>query len=284
MGKLAKKIKDKGIRKFFSSDSYDRNLELMKLLVSDKRFQNIVVEARKFLDIPVEGLPENDDQAMQQWYDQMIADSDKILESRDFHEKGNVIRKQIHDNLISPSEARERGRQLDDTIPLNYYAHFPKTIAKQFNIPIHFKESIQKYIVCNKIDAPQHNYAGGFYESWERPWEAGYIPINIYTRLTTDEWEEFKNYVDNLAKRWLPKHSRIPKIDEYVEVEKVYNDREKESAADGERYLMSSAEISETVFGTPAQNDRVRDMLRKLDNLRKQRLTPKERGPKRGKK
>lgn len=283
MGRIAKKIKDKNIRKFFSSDSYDRNLELMKLLVSEKHFQKLIAEARECLNVPADGL-KNTDQEMEKWYDWLIDETGRIIASKDFVEKSNQIRQMLKDKTIGHGEAQELGRKLDDTTPLNYFHKEPVKMAKQFNTPINFKEAIQKYILTGKIDAPQHNYSGADWQPGERPWDAGYIPLKVYTRLTVDEWEEFKNYVDNLAKRWLPKHGRIPKIDEYIEVEKVYKDREKVSAVDGEKYLMSSAEISETVFGTPAQNDRVRDMLRKLENLRKQRLTPLERGPKRGKK
>lgn len=283
MGKLAKKIKDKGIRKFFSSDSYDRNLELMKLLVSHKRFQKFVEEARERLNVPKDGM-DDPDKSRGKWYDWLIDETGRIIASKDFIEKSNQIRQMLKDKTIGYGEAQKLGQELDDTTPLNYFNREPIKIAKRFNVPINFKEAIQQYILTGKIDAPQHNYSGAEWQPGELPWNAGYIPLKVYTRLTTDEWDEFKNYVDDLARQWLPKHGRIPKIDEYIEVEKVYMDREKASAVDGERYLMSSTEISETVFGTPAQNDRVRDMIRKLENLRKQRLTPPERGPKRGKK
>lgn len=283
MGKLAKKIQNKSIRKFFSSDSYDRNLELMKLLVSHKRFQKIIADARKRLKIPAGGMDDSD-KSIEKWYNWLCDETDQVLTSEEFNEQGKQIRQMLKDKTISHKEAQELGQKLDDTTPLNYFSKEPIKIAKQFNVPIHFKEAIQQYILTGKIDAPQHNYSGAEWQSGELPWDAGYIPLKVYTRLTTDEWDEFKNYVDNLAKQWLPKHGRIPKIDEYIEVEKVYDDREKESSADGEKYLMSSEEISDTVYGTPAQNDRVRDMLRKLENLRKQRLIPPKRGPKRGKK
>ncbi len=284
MGKLAKKIKDKRISKFFSSESYDRNLDLMKLLVSDKDFQKIVSDARELLQIPAEGFEDKDDGSISQWYDWLVEESDKIILSRSFSEEGRRIHQQLKNKLISYSEFLELNKKLHDRLPLNYFSSIAKSLAKRFNIPNHFKESIQRYILSHKIDAPQHNYAGGLYEAGEKPWEAGYIPINIYTRLTKDEWEELKNYVDSMAKKWLPKHPKILKIDEYIKVEKVFNDRKKQSNTDEPGYSMTWAEISETALGNKSEGSKARDMVRKIERLRKARLTRPERGPKAGKK
>lgn len=284
MGKLAKNIKNKTVRKFFSSESYERNLDLMKLLVSDKDFQKMVTDARELLNIPEEGFEDKDDESISRWYDWLVAESDKIIFSRPFREEGRRIHNQLKDKLISYYEFQDLNKKLHDRMPLNYFSSVAKLLAKRFNIPNHFKESMQRYILTGKIDAPQHNYAGGFFEAWEKPWEAGYIPINIYTRLTKDEWEELKNYVDNLAKRWLPKHSKIPKIDDYIKVEKVYAGRKRQNNDDDQTYLMTWAEISETAFGDKTDGDKARDMVRKIENLRKTRLTRPDRGPKRGKK
>lgn len=284
MGRLAKNIKDKAIKKFFSSESYERNLDLMKLLVSDKDFQKMVGDARQLLKIPQEGFEDKDDESIGKWYDWLVAESDNILDSRTFNEEGRRIHKQLKDKLISYYEFQELNQKLHDRIPLNYFSSIAKLLTKKFNIPNHFKESIQRFILSNKIDAPQHNYAGGFFEAWEKPWEAGYIPINIYTRLTKDEWEELKNYVDNLAKRWLPKHPKIPKIDDYVKVEKVYSDRKRQNNDSDESYVMTWAEISETAFGDKTEGSKARDMVRKIERLRKARLTRPDRGPKKGKK
>ncbi len=283
MGRIAKKIKDKNIRKFFSSDSYDRNLELMKLLVSDERFQKVVSSARKRLNIPTEGIGSSD-KSMEQWYDWLVSETDQVLESKEFREQGDQIRQMLKSKTIGYMEAKEMGEKLDDTTPLNYYGKEPVKIAKRFNIPIHFKEAIQKYILTGIIDAPQHNYSGADWQPGERPWYAGYIPLRVYTQLTDDEWKEFRAYVDNLAKNWLPKHTRIPKIDEYVKVEEIYKRGAQIDNISGKSYKISTAEVAEEFYGTPKKDTKVRDILRKIENLRKSRLTLPDRGPKRGKK
>lgn len=280
MGRLAKKIKDKGIRKFFSSDSYDRNLELMKLLTTDTSFKKIVDEARERLSIPLKGLKQGDDKAMEAWHDWLIAESDKVLETKEYWKERNAIRKQLEQRLITVTESMKLGRKLDDRMPLNYFGTIAKSICKNFNLPNHFKEFVQGYILTGKIDSPQHNYQGGSFEAWQKPWEAGYIPINIYTQLTKDEWNELKHYVDDMAKRWnLPRHPRIRKIDKYIEVKETLETTQTDIISNKD-YNLTSAEVADVVFGNSKKEDKVRDMVRKLENLRKQRLTRKERGKK----
>jgi hypothetical protein len=279
MGKLAKKIKDKGIRKFFSSDSYDRNLELMKLLTTDKKFKKIVDEARGRLKIPPKGI-KNEDKAVENWYHWVMEESDKVLETKEYWKERNAIKDQLRNGIIGARESIALGRKLDDRMPLNYFATVAKTICKNFNLPIHFMEFIQRYILTGKIDAPQHNYQGGSFEAWQLPWEAGYIPVNIYTRLTKDEWEEFRHYVDDRAKMWnLPRHPRIRTIDKYVEADQILTEKQTDFIS-GQDYDVTSAEAADVMFGDSSKGDKVRDMIRKLAKLQKQRLTPKERGKK----
>jgi hypothetical protein len=279
MGRIAKKIKDKYVKRFFSSDSYDRNLELMKLLTTEKNFKKIVAEARVRLKIPPKGL-EPGDKARRDWYDWLVNESDKVFETKSYWDEKKAIRKQLDQRVIGLRESMELEKKLNDRMPLNYFGTVAKNVCKKFNLPNHFAEFVQKYILTNEIDAPQHNYAGGEYEPWQLPWEAGFLPINIYTRLTKDEWEELKHYVDDRAKAWnLPRHSRIPKIDKYVEAEQILEEKQIDHVT-GKEYELTHAEAADVLFGDVAKKDKVRDMIRKLGKLQKIRFTRKERGKK----
>jgi len=279
MGQLTKKIKSKELKKFFSSNSYDRNLELMELLATDRTFKQMVSDAKKRLNIPSKGI-DGSDKALEEWDDWLVQESDRIIASEDYNKTMASIRKQLKEGLIGHQEAEELGKKNDDKIPINHFGNVAKKVCIKFNLPLHFDESIKTYILTGKIDAPQHNYRGGEFKAWERPWrEATYIPINIYTRLTNDEWDELRHYVDDLAKRWnLPRHPRIRKIKDYAKVENAYEEKRQKDELTGKEYSRTSAEVADILFGDPKKDSRVRDMVRKIDKLRKERLTPKTRG------
>jgi hypothetical protein len=275
MGILADKMKKSDPwRKFFTSDSYERNLDLMHLLVSDEQFQKLIKDARKRLKIPPDGFnKEKDDQKITDWSEWLITESDRMLDSKEFNDKMAYIKKRLIAGQINAQQAREEGKTLDGTLPVNMLHNIPNNIVREFNLPIHFKEFIKHYVVSNKIDAPQHNYSGGSYQPGERPRTAGYIPISIYTQLTSDEWQELKNFV-KWESRKLPKHSRIPKINRNLEIEEMYKNREREDFISGEKYLLSAEEIAEEHLGSVQEKDRVREVLRELEDLRKRRFRP----------
>ena len=224
-------------KKLMSSKSLKRNLDMMKLLISDQKFQAEVLSARKALK--VYDLDRTDKNAVTKWA--------KWLESQ--IEDGN-----------------------------NYYHEIGLRLAKQFGTPVHFDTHIRDYIIFGKIDAPQHNYQGGYYQPGERPSEAGYIPINIYTKLTQNEWDELKHYIDFFGQR-LPKFGRIQKIDKYTKMEELLAN-ERQDLLTGKKYKPTYKELADMILGDKRKESKARDMVRNMENLRKKHLKPKVRGKK----
>ncbi len=280
MGRQAKDRSQNKFKKLFSSDAYNRNLDRMKLLVSDERFQNKVLEARKLLHLPETGFLITNDKGVARWAKWLEKMSDEILDSVDFNNDLKNIQGRLKKKIISHPKARMLTKKLDNTVPINYWHNIGEIIAVNFNMGKHFDKHIQQYILFNCVSAPSHNYSPGFYQAWERPSHARYIPINIYTQLTKDEWNELKNYVDMLAEDKLSKSGRIPNIDKYIEVEEKYKSSGKYTVHDDEDYFITQSDMAEELFHDSSKASKVRDMVRKLENLRRDKLIPKLRGEK----
>lgn len=260
--------------------SYRRNLDLMKLLVSEPKFQEAVAEVRSNLKLPQDGFAESDEKALEPWREWLYEESNRISESEEFKSKIVAIHKKLDSKLISRVEANQLLKELFSVLPLNILSSSGKDLAMQFNIPKHFWKYIRQYIIYNKIDAPVYNFMSGMYQPGERPNQAGYVPIEIYSQLNTDEFEDLKKYIKWLTKERLPKHGKIPKIDEYLKVEDAWEDRLRTGIFEEPDYYLTTVDIADDIFGDPAQDYRIRDMLRNLDEHRKKKLKPRSRGKK----
>ncbi len=260
--------------------SYRRNLDLMKLLVSEPKFQEAVAEVRSKLKLPQGGFAESDKNILEPWREWLYEESDRISESEEFKSKIVAIHKKLDSKFISRVEANQLLKELFSILPLNILSHSGKELAMQFNIPKHFWKYIRQYIIYNKIDAPVHNFGGGIYQPDERASTSGYVPIEIYSQLNSDEFADLKKYIAWLTKERLLKHGKIPKIDEYLKVEDAWEDRLRTGIFEEPDYHLTAADIADDIFGDSSQDYKIRDMLRNLDEHRKNKLKPRTRGKK----
>ena len=117
-----------------------------------------------------------------------------------------------------------------------------------------------------QITAPQHNYAGGALEPEKRMSNAKHLPINVYARLTPDELEELKHYINVWGLR-LPQYRPLKNIDTSLTIEEWFMTRDKTSPEP-----RSAADLAEEYFGSRNKTNKVYDTIRNLRELRQKRF------------
>jgi hypothetical protein len=205
----------------------------------------------------------------------MESETFRIIDSRDFLISQKHIVERENKGEITRMQAQALLDDLFNTeLPLNYLQSNITTIINKFGIPLHFKDNIRYYIGSGTISAPKHNYGPGFYQREDRSRQSRrYVPINIYTQLTQDEWDELKHYIDWLAKGKLPKFKKMPALNKNLKIEKAYKNRGfGEDELYGTRYKKSSAEMAEQLLGDPTKRDEVKNSSRYAGKLRKKKF------------
>ncbi len=268
------------IQKSLLPKSYRRNLDLMKLLVSDKKFQAEVIEARKILKTPTDSWLGKDEQDFKNWNRWILAKTDKILRSKKFNSAEKLVNKKLRKKGVLHSKYRKEIKALYDSLPSNYINTIGEKLASKFGVPKHFDKYIRGYIVLNKVDAPRYNFGSGMYEAWQLPSSAGYVPINIYSQLTKDEFNDLKKQIDIWTKQKFVKPKAIPKLDQYLQTEELWKNRIMDNVYGYEKYIRKAADIAEEIFEDQGKTNKVNDQVRKIHNLRKSRLKPKPYGTK----
>jgi len=254
--------------KLLSSSSYRRNLDQMKLLISDAEFQGIVRGAREYINIPADiGLKGED--ANQQWVDYMDKKSDEIMNSQRFIDQELKIKNKIRD--IGLKMTRKQMNLFYDQIPWNYLWNRVDFIIEKFRLPIHYKDYIQDYITFGKIDAPSHNYEGGLYPAGVSSKEARYIPLKVYTRLTQDELDELSRYIKYKGKD-LPQYQLLNNIERDLKIEEWLANSERFDEVEQVLYKTTSSEIAKNLLGSSKKKDQVRDIKRNFRELKDRRL------------
>ena len=184
--------------------SHRRNLGMVKLLLSASEIQEIVREARKFLALPPEGLPDSHE-AIVEWREKTVS---KLSE--------------IETYLFDTSEK----------------------IVGQCGLPANYADSIRSYIIAGIIHAPPLAFSEGPYFHGnvdEGPRKS--VTITFYSKLTDNDLTDLKKYVNNFAGRFLPETRDLNGVDKKILIEKLLSDREREDTATGEKYLMPTSEI-----------------------------------------
>lgn len=255
--------------------SYKSNLDNMKLLVSDKEFQDMVNEIRRHLEIPNDGFFKNDP-GFREWYANFIKKSGEILDCQKFRRQEIRIRKKFKLGEINRSVANKQMNLLYEKTPLNFLWQRTEFIVHKFNLPIHYGEHIKEYILRGIISAPLRNYTHGPYPPHKKPSEERYIPIKIYTRLTKEEIKELKNYIDLASEGLLSYYRPLKNIDRDLKIEKWYENKERMDEVDKVVYRSSNAEIAENLLKNHKKGKSVYDIQRDLKKLREKRFKFRE--------
>ncbi len=270
-----KKEKRAKTSKKLSFTARKKNLDLMKLLVSDSEFQSIVKETRDYLNVYPEGF-KDDKAAIRKWNREMDQRSDAMLESKDFLAQEDKIRSKLQSKEIDIPAARQQSKLLYHKIPWNYLNNTAKFVVDKFNLPVHFADRIKLYIVGGIITAPFNNFSRGEYPPRTLPSKVRYFPMRIYSKLTDAEFEDLKRYIKLISEK-LPKFRPLKDIDRRLTVEKWYRDRVRFDIVEEKEYLLTLPEIAENLLGDKRSAKKVYDIVRELEKLRERRFRKKHR-------
>lgn len=224
------------------SKTHQRNLSIMKLLVSTEEFQIIIDEVREYLGIPVDGLETNEE--CEKWIDEMSKSSDKmILEIKSGNSQYSAI-----------------------DIPWKYFSHKTREIALKFNLPANFVDHIRDYLLFNKITAPTNNFAviDPFPKDIDQKPRS--LRVDIYHQLTDDDLSDLKHFVNNLCK--LEKAPKLRNIDRDILYEETREDLERFNEVEYKEYKMTISEAAFELKDQPSVK-KVYDSHRSLDRARK---------------
>ncbi len=223
------------------SKTHQRNLSIMKLLVSTEEFQIIIDEVREYLGIPVDGLETNEE--CEKWVDEMSKSSDKmILEIKNGNSQYSVT-----------------------DIPWTYFSHKTREIALRFNLPANFINHIRDYLLLNKITAPTNNFTVTDPFPKDMDQKPRSLRVNIYHQLTDDDLTDLKYFVNNLCK--LEKAPKLRNIDRDILYEETRGDLERLDEVENKEYKMTINEATRELEGHPDVK-KTYDSKRALDRAR----------------
>ncbi|GEM_PF-1870558 len=268
--------KRKKISPLLKPPSYRRNLDNMKLLVSDPEFQEIIKETRKKLDVPRDSFGvDASEETMKNWHellDKKSSEAAALLEGQRIK-----IDEKVKSGEIAPRMANEQARLLYLKLPCNYLAHVPRFIIEKFNLPLHYEYYINRYIIFGAIDAPRLNFEFALMDSEEmsKTIKFGYrsLPINIYTQLTDDELKQLKRVIKREGKK-LPKYQPLKNIDRNLKIEEWYENKnvEKIDWASYKSYKIKNSEIAENLLGNRQKGKQIQDIVRDQKRIRDRRF------------
>ncbi len=137
---------------FPSQQKYRDNL---KLLVTDKKFQERVKEIRKYIELPENGLDTevpNCNELSEAWHGEFYRRSDEMMASPEFSLELEKYKNLFDTQKISYQEHKNLRDTLHQKIPLNYFTRQCENLTVEFNIPLNCAHSIQRFILFNRLD------------------------------------------------------------------------------------------------------------------------------------
>lgn len=250
-----------------------KNRDNMRLLVSYPAFQEDILEARQRLDIPANGFPtEGKHEDVKEWMDHLCRKTDEIMDSPDFVLPLREIGRKHKDKEISQREADKASKLLHLMLPINYFTHIPKFLCDKYHVPKNYSDYVQRYMIYGVVNAPPNNFnLGPWTDGSLLPWESTYVPVNIYSRLTDDEWSDLKKEVERMGRN-LPKFQPLKDIETKISIEQWFNEREKTDMVEMKMYKMNAAEIAKELLGDEKNAPKVYEAVREVRKLREKRF------------
>lgn len=234
--KPVKSVSRKAKKKSFSAVSHKRNLDNLKLLLSDPAIGKIVQEARSSIGLPLNGLPET---------------SEAIVSWR--------------------NETSSRHMEVETCL-----TETAEKIIDQCDLPANYADSIKSYIIANIVHAPPLVFSEGPYHAGnieKGPRKS--VTITFYSKLTDDDLKDLKRYVNNVAGTFLPETRAFDEVDKKLMIEKFLSNREREDSSTGEKYQMLTSEIAafvEEELRVKTTHTDVYENKRSLKKLRSKRF------------
>lgn len=260
----------KKVTKHKSNQKHEDNL---KLLFSDKEFNNYVMNVRKTLDIPRDGF--FSDKEVEKWFARDYEITDQIVDENT--PKLRKLKKSLDEDKITYKEYKEKVDEINLRIPTNYLSSELKNILLKFNLPANYKESIRSYIFYNipifKFLSPI-NFRRGTKEDRKE----NSVSITFYSKITDQDLKLAKKVVNGFFKNTLPKVSPLKDIDLKLKIKEYYDNRDVYNEGDDEYYRLDVKEIIENIkadTGRKVNPSDVYEVVRALNNLSNKRFKKK---------
>lgn len=263
-------MKSRGKKKVWgpmASNSHRRNLDTMHLLTGDNSFQEVVGSVRAHLNIPKGGLSDKSENIQKKWSKFYTEETYRLQDDPRLIEQENRIIGKIRTGELTERMGNKQLELLHDKIPNKYLENRGREIGEKFNLPIHFNEHLIAYIIRGEITAPQHNYKATGIHVRNSTSDQRRLPLEIYTRLTPDELEELKQYIETFARK-LPQYPPLKDIQTKLEIEKLLKEADKTAP---ER--RTAGDLAEHYFGDRKKANKVHDIMRSLRELRQKRFS-----------
>ncbi len=265
--------------------SYQKNLDVMKLLISDPDFQTDIQHARQKLEIPKNGL--KTEQGFLEyvagtnvregtWYEAFLKKSDVVLLSPEFKQKIHTVWEKEKNGLLSNAEADEESRILHLEIPLNYLNHIPRFLSEKYKIPGNFTDCIKRYLMFGIVEAPPLNYSFSQHLEGPKFRHAPYLTINIFAQITKDEAVGLAKWIKIMGDE-LPQYKPLKDIERKLTIEQWYRERHTDfDHATGQPFKTTASDIAQTVLGSSKKKGKVYEAVREIRDLRKKRFGKSE--------
>ena len=275
---MSKKIKKNNLDQF--APSHKKNLDNLKLLLSDLDIKQIVARTRKFLNIPTGGFadPENikTEEELGQWRGEMYKREKELLDR--FRPIVKKIKEQVKAKLSDEATAQKQIDMLYEQLPENYLTARVVEIIKNCNLPINYEDSIRRYLVFGNIFAPAHPFNVVSYSEDPKVRLRESVTVKFYSKLTDDDLKPLKKLVNNIFGEELPESpGPIKDIDKKIKIEEINRNREVFDVRDRVGYKLTAREIAEMVDDesepyTATTINQVHDAPRELKKLRDKRF------------
>lgn len=254
-----------------------KNKDNMRLLISYPEFQKDIAEARQRLDIPADGFPpEGGNEDVKEWMDHLYNKTDEMMDHPDFLLPLREIGRKFEQKELSRRAADKESKLLHLMLPINYFTHIPKFLCDKYHVPKNYSDYVQRYMIFGIVNAPPNNFTlGPWTDGSLLPWESTYVPINIYSRLTDEEWRDLRREVERMGKK-LPSFQPLKNIETKITIEQWFNDREKTDLVEMTTYKMRAAEIAKELLGDEKDAPKVYEAVREVRELRKKRFGKRE--------
>lgn len=248
----------------------------MKLLVTDKKFQERVKEIRKYIELPENGIDTdtpNCNELSEAWHREFYRRSDKMMDSPEFLQKERKLKKLFNDKKIDYLEYKKLIGELYSKIPINYLDEQCKNLTTEFNVPLNCEQSLYLYILYNDlIRPPTTPFSISTGSSKDRNERA--VSLIFYAKITDADLKFVKNTVNDLFDK-LPKINPVKDIDIKLAIEKSQQNREGFDHVSNKKYRIPAKEIAEVLSEDMKKKIKVSDIYevpRELKILRNKRF------------
>lgn len=262
-------------KNIISLSTYHKNLEHIKLAISDRTFKKDVEEIRNRLKIPPEGLAETSD--LQAWEAETYKQENELLASEPLRDQRKHIKEKSDKDEISKEQAGKQLKLLYQKFPLNYLKLQVEFLVDSYRLPRNFEDYIRLYILTGKISAPAHNFSitEHLSDDFFKAREPRYIDVRIYTHLTNDDLGQIQTMVNNIFPRKLPRYKKLKTdIELQIKIEETLQNKTQTHMDDGKEktYKVTAKEIAEEHFGSAKERAKVYEVMRSLENIRRKRF------------